>query len=184
MNDPDDPKISAAERALFRGEAGAVRRARGDERVSPAPRRPSPHPRFTEADEAEVMAHLLDHPLDPEMLESGEELYFHRPGVQRRVMRKLRRGQYRIDGELDLHGMTVPMARQALSEFLANCRSRDLRCVRIIHGKGLRSNARGPVLKAKADAWLRRREDVLAYCSTPPNDGGTGAVYVLLRHRF
>lgn len=183
MDDSDDATIDPEDRELFRDQIGDVRRVGRDERVRTAARRPSPRPHFTEADEADVMIHLLDHPIDPDVLESGEELYYRQPGVQRRVLRKLRRGQYRVSAELDLHGMTVAMAREALAAFLVHCRAHDLRCVRIVHGKGLRSRANGPVLKMKVDGWLRQREDVVAYCSTPPHDGGTGAVYALLRHR-
>jgi DNA-nicking Smr family endonuclease len=106
-----------------------------------------------------------------------------RPGLQRRILRRLRRGHYSLAAELDLHGMTVPVARVALQAFLQECRRRDLRCVRIIHGKGRRSSNEGPVLKVKVDRWLRQREDVLAFCSAQPADGGTGAIYVLLRHQ-
>jgi DNA-nicking Smr family endonuclease len=87
-----------------------------------------------------------------------------------------------VAAELDLHGMTSELARSALREFMAECRRRDHRCVRIIHGKGRGSSNRGPVLKGKVNRWLRQRDDVLAFCSARPVDGGTGALYVLLRH--
>ncbi len=177
----DRPGLTQQDIDLFRCEVGDIRPLPEDDKAIPARRRPSPRPRFTEADEADVIAHLLDHPIEPEQLESGEELYYRKPGVQMRVLRKLRRGQYRVSGEIDLHGMTVALAREALSNFLAHCHRADLRCVRIVHGKGLRSRHRGPILKRKVDGWLRHRDDVIAFCSTPPNDGGTGAIYVLLR---
>jgi DNA-nicking Smr family endonuclease len=104
-----------------------------------------------------------------------------RPGLQRTVMRRLRRGDYRIGAELDLHGMTADAARGELARFLREAIGRELRCVRIIHGKGLGSEGRGPVLKPRVARWLRQRDDVLAYCSARPADGGTGALYVLLR---
>lgn len=177
----DRPTLSQKDIALFRGEMDDTVPLRPHGRVRPPRRRPSPHPRFTAADEADVLEHLLDHPIEPEQLESGEELYYRRPGVQNRVLRKLRRGQYRISAELDLHGMTAALAKEALAAFLAQCHDRDMRCIRIIHGKGLRSRHRGPVLKSNVDRWLRRRDDVVAFCSAPPHDGGTGAIYVLLR---
>jgi len=177
----DRPGPSPDDVNLFRREIGDAVPLRAAERVRARRRRPPPHPRFTEADEADVLAHLLDHPIEPEQLESGEELYYRRPGVQNRTLRKLRRGHYRVAAELDLHGMTVALAKDTLGAFLAHCHRADLRCVRIVHGKGLRSRHRGPVLKSKVDVWLRHRDDVVAFCSTPPHDGGTGAVYVLLR---
>jgi DNA-nicking Smr family endonuclease len=99
-------------------------------------------------------------------------------------MRKLRRGQFIVGAELDLHGMTVPVAHRALNEFLARCLTTDTRCVRVIHGKGLSTPDRSPVLKSRVNNWLQQHGDVLAYCSARAHDGGTGAVYVLLKkHR-
>lgn len=143
-----------------------------------------PGPRMREADDAEVMANLLEPPqdwLDDFDLQSGEELGYRYNGVQISTLRKLRRGHYRIEAELDLHGCTVNTAKPALAEFLRDCANQGYRCVRIIHGKGRGSGQRGPVLKARVDYWLRQREDVMAFCSARPVDGGTGAVYVLLR---
>ncbi len=108
-------------------------------------------------------------------------LSFHRAGVRIDVMRRLRRGLYPLDDELDLHGLTQSAARNQLADFLAYSRDRGLRCVRIIHGKGYRSGARGPVLKIAVNLWLRRHMDVMAFVSARAIDGGAGAVYVLLR---
>ena len=106
--------------------------------------------------------------------------YFPVVGVQPAVGRRLRRGEYRVEREIDLHGLTVAEAKQALRGFLIEALERGVRCVRIVHGKGLRSGHRGPVLKATVSAVLRRSGAVLAYVSARPADGGTGAVYVLL----
>jgi DNA-nicking Smr family endonuclease len=108
-------------------------------------------------------------------------LSFHRPGVRVQVMRRLRRGLYPAEDELDLHGLTQTAARDSLADFIARSRDSGRRCVRIIHGKGYRSGVRGPVLKTAVDLWLRRHTDVMAFTSARPIDGGTGAVYVLLR---
>jgi DNA-nicking Smr family endonuclease len=108
-------------------------------------------------------------------------LSFHRSGVRVQVMRRLRRGLYPAEDELDLHGLTQTAARDSLADFIARSRDSGRRCVRIIHGKGYRSGARGPVLKTAVDLWLRRHTDVMAFTSARAIDGGTGAVYVLLR---
>jgi DNA-nicking Smr family endonuclease len=126
---------------------------------------------------------MLSDSLDPAEVETGEELLFARPGLQHGVLRKLRRGQYSHGAELDLHGMTVVIARQALALFLSECQHDGIRNVRIIHGKGNGSLRQQPILKSKVNHWLRQRNEVLAFCSARPIDGGTGALYVLLRSR-
>ncbi|HVS78478.1 MAG TPA: Smr/MutS family protein [Steroidobacteraceae bacterium] len=147
---------------------------------SERPARPRPAARFTRADRLAVLEESLrEDVVDPD-LASGEELVFHRAGIQSSVLRKLRRGDYRVQGEIDLHGLTVAEAKQALRDFLTQALLRQWRCVRIIHGKGLRSGHRGPVLKGMVGAMLRKVGPVLAYVSARQVDGGTGAVYVLL----
>ena len=108
-------------------------------------------------------------------------LSFQRSGVRTQVLRRLRRGLFPIEDELDLHGLSQTAARDQLARFLAINRDAGRRCVRIIHGKGYRSGARGPILKIAVDLWLRHHLDVMAFTSARPIDGGTGAVYVLLR---
>jgi DNA-nicking Smr family endonuclease len=110
-----------------------------------------------------------------------EALSFQRAGVRTQTMRRLRRGLYPIEDELDLHGLSQSAARQQLADFIAQSRDAGCRCVRIVHGKGYRSGARGPVLKAAVNLWLRRHGDVMAFVSARGIDGGSGAVYVLLR---
>jgi DNA-nicking Smr family endonuclease len=112
---------------------------------------------------------------------AGAVLSFQRGGIREQVMRRLRRGLYPSEDELDLHGLNQTAARDRLAEFLAHSRDCGRRCVRIVHGKGYRSGARGPVLKAAVNLWLRRHLDVVAFTSARAIDGGTGAVYVLLR---
>src|ERR1700749_1869139 len=109
------------------------------------------------------------------------ELTFQRGGVRDQVMRRLRRGLYPTEAELDLHGLTQTAARDRLADFIARSREMGRRCVRVVHGKGYRSGARGPVLKSAVNLWLRRHMDVMAFTSAKAIDGGTGAVYVLLR---
>ncbi len=150
------------------------------ERPEPKARRPAPRARFTRADRHAVLKESLSGATDDPTLAAGDELVFHRAGLQSPVLRKLRRGQYRVQAELDLHGLNVAEAKQALRDFLVEALRRQIRCVRIIHGKGLRSGHRGPVLKSAVSGVLRRTAAVIAYVSARPVDGGTGAVYVLL----
>lgn len=120
-------------------------------------------------------------PVPGEPVAAGDALSFQRPGVGIRVARRLRRGLYPVEDELDLHGLNQTEARAQLAEFISSSRDAGRRCVRIIHGKGYRSGARGPVLKNAVNLWLRRHLDVMAFASARAIDGGTGAVYVLLR---
>lgn len=129
------------------------------------------------------MRELLEELDDADLLDSGEHLAWTSPGVQHGVLRKLRSGRYAIQAELDLHGMTVADARTALGEFLEQARATRRLCVRIIHGKGRHGADNAPRLKPAVNAWLQRRRHVLAFCSARSSDGGTGAVYVLLRRR-
>jgi DNA-nicking Smr family endonuclease len=108
-------------------------------------------------------------------------LSFQRGGVRLQSMRRLRRGLYPIEDELDLHGLSQEAARRELADFIARSRDAGCRCVRIVHGKGYRSGARGPVLKTAVNLWLRRHLDVMAFVSARAIDGGSGALYVLLR---
>ncbi len=147
---------------------------------------PAARPAFRAADEAEALAEACSGRLEEFALPDhgyGDELVFARPGVQRRVLRRLGRAQYRIDGELDLHGLTVPQAHAEVNALLRRAGDHRPRVVRIVHGKGLRSRHGRSVLKPHLDCWLAHAEAVLAFCSAPPHDGGTGAVYVLLRRR-
>ena len=110
-----------------------------------------------------------------------EVLEYRREGVRESTLRDLRRGRWRVDDELDLHGMTLKEAKPALRDFLARAHASQARCLRIVHGKGLGSGSRGPVLKNAVNVLLRRDDDVVAFCSARQIDGGTGAIYVLLR---
>ena len=173
-------RLSPEDRDLFRRVAGSVRPLEQD-RVARRAARRAPLPDQTRKDEQEVMHSLLSDDYDPAEIETGDELAFVRSGVSQRVWRKLRRGQYAIQAQLDLHGRVVAEARELVADFLRDARANGRRCVRIIHGKGLSSEGKLPVLKGKINSWLRQKDEVLAFCSAPRRDGGTGAVYVLLR---
>jgi DNA-nicking Smr family endonuclease len=112
--------------------------------------------------------------------DTGEDLSFRRTSIGLPVFRKLKRGEISVRDEIDLHGFTAVEARVALYEFLSDAGLAGMRCVRVIHGKGRGSGPRGPVLKHVVNHWLRRMDDVVAFASARPVDGGTGAVYVLL----
>ncbi len=165
---------------LFAGAVAGARKIEQD-RVSPfRPRiRPVPRQALREVDAiAKEMLTFTSSDID---VGTGEELLFLRSGVSKETLRRIKRGQTAIEGELDLHGLTVDQAGWALARFLQDALSDGKRCVRIIHGKGLRSEARLPVLKGCVNNWLRHRDDILAFCSARAEDGGTGAVYVLLK---
>jgi len=144
--------------------------------------RPAPLARQRQRDEHAALAESLHGPLSvDDALESGEELAFLRPGLSRQLLRKLRRGHWVVEDSLDLHGMNRTQAAEAVALFLRRCTRRGVRCVRIVHGKGLGSRNREPVLKGKLRKWLALRDEVLAFCQTPAGDGGSGAALVLLK---
>jgi DNA-nicking Smr family endonuclease len=169
---------------LFRASVSDVTPLPGHGRARHESPPPQPIPAQRLRDDRETLVESLSHhdPWDAG-LESGEELCYLRNGVGMQVLRKLRRGHWVIQDELDLHGLTVEDAHALLAEFLSQCVRRGLRCVRVIHGKGLRSKNREPVLKRKVAGWLMRRDEILAYCQARPADGGSGAAVVLLKGR-
>jgi DNA-nicking Smr family endonuclease len=175
----DDRKTTDEDAELFRRTVGSVKPIdwAGAETRRPRPR---PVPARTIAENRSVLRDMIEGELDPAELETGEELIWRAPGLQERQFRKLRRGQFATEGQLDLHGMTSEEAREAVADFLGGARRAGRRCVRIIHGKGRGSRQGKPVLKLKLHRWLRQRADVLGFCSARAVDGGTGAVYVLL----
>lgn len=148
--------------------------------VSDKPR-PAPIPIQSTADEFEALREMASGEFFDAEIEYGDEASFRRPEIPRTVMRRLRRGQYAVQGEIDLHGHTAVEAKAALNDFLAYSQHHGHRCVRVIHGKGHRSPGKMPVLKPKVIKWLSRREDIAAFSSARQVDGGTGALYVLLR---
>lgn len=166
---------------LFKQAMGDVRPLKHEERISHEKAKPSPRPRQQELDEKLVLQEMMSDPYDLSEVETGEELLFCREGVQHKTFRKLRRAEFALEAELDLHGKTVDEARLAIATFLPNCQQQGLRCIRVIHGKGHGSLNKQPVLKTHVNHWLRQRDEVLAFCSARPADGGTGAIYVLLK---
>lgn len=173
-----DNKDSAAFKRATQGV-----RVLTQDRIAPYVERPRPVPKQTRRDEKAVVESLLSAGFEPTELETGDELLYVRSGLQKTVLRRLRRGEYVVTAELDLHGHTVAQAKTALIDFLQRaCRTRHT-CVRIVHGKGLGSPGKKPVLKNKVFHWLCQRDEVLAVCPARPFDGGSGAAYVLLKKR-
>jgi DNA-nicking Smr family endonuclease len=175
----DDEDREARE---FREAMRDVRRLRNDKTERAVPKPPA-KARFTRADQVEVLRESLLPPPDEAVLATGDELSFRRPHISEAVLTRLRRGAYVIDGEIDLHGMTGAEAKTALRKFIAECVEQRLHCIRVVHGKGRRSGPRGPVLKNVVNQWLQRAADVLAFGSARAVDGGSGAIYVLLRSK-
>lgn len=122
-------------------------------------------------------------PVEIPLLEIGDIMSFVAPGIQKRVLQRLRSGKFGVDAELDLHGLTVDEAKRRLAGFLGTCIADGCRCLHLIHGKGYRSEGDYPILKNRTNLWLRQHPDVLAFCTAKPTEGGTGAIYVLLRDR-
>ncbi len=150
--------------------------------------KPSTRPVQRLADEAAALtASKFGNEPSPAAWDIGQELEAHqtflRNGLGTDVLTKLRRGHWVVQSEIDLHGMTATEAHDALADFLEHARARGSRCVRVIHGKGLSSPNREPVLKGKVRRWLAHWDDVLAYCEAQRNAGGSGAVLVLLKAR-
>ncbi len=175
--------MSNDEDAIFRRSVSGAKPLETEERVGPPQRRPKPKARFARADEARALEESLNADIDETERAIGEALRFHRPTIGRRTMRKLARGSYAVQAEIDLHGMTLAEAQLRLARFIEDCVLDGKRCVRVVHGKGLGSGQHGPVLKPSVDRWLRRWQNVLAFVSARQVDGGTGALYVLLGER-
>ncbi|OGA15049.1 MAG: hypothetical protein A3G25_04365 [Betaproteobacteria bacterium RIFCSPLOWO2_12_FULL_63_13] len=179
---PERLAVPAEDLALFKDAVRGTRPIKKANRALPENQFPPPVPVQSLLDAHETLKESLSGTLDGEqMMETGEELVFLRPGLSREILKRLRRGHWVVQEHLDLHGMNTEQARHLLAQFLAACSRRNRRCIRIIHGKGLRSPNREPVLKNKVRLWLARRDDVLAFCQAPATQGGGGALLVLLK---
>ena len=166
---------------LFRQAMQGVRPLATPERVTPARRRVVARARFARAERAAVLVESLLPPAAGLDIQPGDTLQFRRPGVPETVLRRLRRGAIRVEAQIDLHGLTLEQGRAQLREFLSAAVAGQRRCLRIVHGKGLRSGQRGPVLKNAVNSMLRRSDTVLAFSSAGVRDGGSGATLVLLK---
>ncbi len=181
MKNPTSPPPGEDEVGLFY-EAVKDAKPLKHERVYHASKKPKPIPQQLWRDERQALADSLsDHYIPAHELETGEELLYIRDGHSPDILRKLRRGHWVIQAQIDLHGMLADEARAYVADFLNQCRKRGIRCVRIIHGKGLGSKNREPVLKNKLRGWLMQRDEVIAYAQARQVDGGSGAVVILLK---
>jgi DNA-nicking Smr family endonuclease len=174
---------SEDDRETFAKAMRGVKRLQSTERAVER-KRPRAKARNSRAARAEILVESLSGPELADSVEQlGEEISFRRPGLSEKIFRQLRRGRFSIEAEADLHGLTVPQAKLQLREFISESSQYGLGCVRVIHGKGLGSGPGGPVLKGNVHRWLAQWDEVLAFVTARARDGGSGAVYVLLRRR-
>ena len=151
------------------------------DKITPYRKKIPPIAKQAQADELRVMEELLSFDDEAGSFESGDELTFLRDGYPQKILKKLRRGDYSIQEELDLHGCFAEEAKQQVHGFINECAQYNISTVRIIHGKGLHSPDKKPVLKNLILGWLKKNQYIIAVCSTPSNDGGTGAIYALIK---
>jgi DNA-nicking Smr family endonuclease len=175
-------KRADAERNLFQRAAGEVQKLRAHGRVHHAPDPVAPVAAQRQLDDQRVLKESISDEFDATtLLETDEALSFRRPGIGPDVARKLRRGHWSIQSEIDLHGLRTDDAREALARFLREALRQGQRCVRVVHGKGLGSPGKTPVLKGKVHGWLVQKNEVLAFVQARGDEGGAGAVVVLLK---
>ncbi len=170
------------EHRLFELAVGPVRPIVHPGRIEPRPVPVDPVPLQRQRDEASVMREALSDEFDVEtLLHTDELLSYRRPGLGPEIVRKLREGRWSIQRQIDLHGLRTDEAREALGRFIRDAHQSGLRCVRVVHGKGLGSPGRTPVLKNRVLRWLVQKKEVIAFVQARPAEGGAGALVVLLR---
>lgn len=175
-------RAQEADAALFKRAVGAVQTLPPSDRIAQQTARPKPVPARRQLDEQAVLQESLSDEFDVEsLLETDETLSWRRPELGLDVVRKLRRGVWALQAELDLHGLRTEEARVQTSAFLRDAQIKGLRCVRIVHGKGLGSPGKQPVLKDKVKRWLVQSDRVLAFVQARADEGGVGALVVLLK---
>lgn len=176
-----EAKRTEAERNLFTRAVGKVAPIANQERVWSPPQRPSTRPLQQDLDDEAVMHESMSDEFDiSTLLDVDDQLSFRRPGISTDVTRKLRKGEWSIQGQIDLHGLRSDEARNAMGQFIRDAKRMGWRCVRVVHGKGLGSPGKEPVLKSKVQRWLVQKNEVLAFVQAKPSDGGGGALLVLL----
>jgi DNA-nicking Smr family endonuclease len=177
-----DAKRKAAASNLFQAAIGKVQTLVPPKRAELAPERPKPIPKQQMLDEAAALQEAISDEVDiTTLLDTDEHLSFRRPGVGMDVVHKLRRGQWSIQRQVDLHGLRTDDARTMLTTFIRDAHKQGIRCVRVVTGKGLGSPGKTPVLKDKVHRWLVQKNEVVAFVQAPPAQGGAGALVVLLQ---
>lgn len=172
---------ASTDRELFLKAAGAVKPLPDKRRVLHKTITRVPPKMQYQHDEVAVLKEAISDEFDVStLLEVDEHLSFRRPGIGPDVTRKLRRGDWSIQRQLDLHGLRRDAAREALGMFVREVFTQGIRCVRVVHGKGLGSPGKAPVLKHRVHSWLVQKNEVLAFVQAKPADGGAGALVVLL----
>ena len=174
-------KRAEAERNLFTRAVGKVAPIANQERVWSPPQRLTPRPLQQDLDDEAVMHESMSDEFDiSTLLDADDQLSFRRSGIGTDVTRKLRKGEWSIQGQIDLHGLRSDAARNAMGQFIRDGKRMGWRCVRVVHGKGLGSPGKEPVLKSKVQRWLVQKNEVLAFVQAKPSDGGGGALLVLM----
>lgn len=174
-----DKSVKKEDRHLFLDAIGDVTPVKSDKHALTPAKKPKPYPRQKTLEITDKLTRA--HTESTLALFSEDTLSYAAEGLQKNVLKKMRRGHFGLDAELDLHGLTSAQAKHELIKFLHFCEQDGCRCVRIIHGKGYRSENNLPVLKNDLNIWLRQHQEVQAFCSAAQKDGGAGAVWVLLR---
>ena len=175
-------KREVSARELFVRAAGEVQALPDKRRAAPTLPLPDPVPRQRLRDHAAVLHEAISDEFDVStLLDVDDQLSFRRPGIGSDVTRKLRKGHWSIQRQLDLHGLRTDDARTALTTFIREACLHGIRCVRIVHGKGLGSPGKAPVLKHKVHGWLVQKSEILAFVQARPAEGGAGALVVLLQ---
>ena len=177
-----EAKRKEAQRNLFQAAVGKVKRLpdRGLANLAPTP--PAPIPKQQQLDEQAAYQEAISDEVDvTTLLDTDDQLSFRRPGVGPDVAQKLRKGKWSIQRQIDLHGMRTDEARETLTAFIRDAHKQGIRCVRVVHGKGLGSPGKAPVLKEKVHRWLVQKAEVVAFVQAQPAQGGAGALVVLLQ---
>ncbi|QKO22635.1 Smr/MutS family protein [Rhodoferax sp. BAB1] len=173
---------ATADKDLFQQAAGKVQPLAQPAKAQLKSAKPPPLPLQHQLDEQAALQETLSDEFDiSTLLETDEHLSYRRPGIGTDVTRKLRRGDWAIQRQLDLHGLRTEDAREALGQFIREAHQQGIRCVRVVHGKGLGSPGKTPVLKGRVQSWLAQKQEVLAFVQARPAEGGAGALVVLLQ---
>lgn len=177
-----EAKQAAAARNLFEAAVGKVERMPEPRLANLKPALPKPIPKQQMLDDAAALQEAISDEVDvSSLLDTDDNLSFRRPGVGTDVTQKLRKGKWSIQRQIDLHGLRSDEARETLAAFIREAHQHGIRCVRVVHGKGLGSPGKAPVLKDKVHRWLVQKSEVVAFVQAQPAQGGAGALVVLLQ---